>query len=168
MNPSLTRFSVVPTGETHLPELYAVLDTVAREGKYLAFTEAPPRDASFAFYRGLLEADSPFFVALEENRVVGWCDVSPLMGQSRAHIGVLGIGLLQHARHHGLGTQLMQAAIAKSWSNGLTRIQLDVRDDNLPAHALYKRLGFEEEGVKRRGSVVGSDVHDLFTMALLR
>ncbi len=161
-------FSIAPTQEAHLPELYRVIDSVAREGKYLAFTKAPPWEQSLAFYRSLLASGFPYFVALSDSRVVGWCDVASVMGESRSHIGVLGIGLLPEARHQGLGRRLMEAAIARSWANGLARIELTVRDDNHNAKALYERLGFEAEGLRRKASVVGREVHDVWAMALLR
>ncbi len=159
---------VIATEEAHLPGLYTVIDSVAREGKYLAFTKAPPWEHSLAFYKGLLKASSPYFVAVEGTKVVGWCDVSRLMGESRAHIGVLGLGLLPEFRHQGLGRKLMEAAISDSWSKGLTRIELNVREDNENAKALYEKLGFETEGLRRNASIVGNEVHNVWAMALLR
>lgn len=162
------QFDVAPTESSHLPALYEVIDSIAREGKYLGFTKAPPWEQSLAFYRSLLETGAPYFVALSGNRVVGWCDVAPVMGDTRSHIGVLGVGLLPEARHLGLGRRLMEAAIARAWSMGLTRIELTVRDDNLNAKALYESLGFHAEGLRRKASVVGNEVHDVWAMALLR
>ncbi|MBL0731224.1 GNAT family N-acetyltransferase [Piscinibacter sp. HJYY11] len=159
---------VVATQEAHLPDLYSVIDSVAREGKYLAFTKAPAWEQSVAFYRGLLKAGNPYFVAVAGTKVVGWCDVSFLVGESRAHIGVLGIGLLPEFRHQGLGRKLMEAAIARSWAVGLTRIELNVREDNHNAKALYERLGFETEGLRRKASVIGNEVHNVWAMSLLR
>lgn len=159
---------VVPTEESHLPSVFEVIDSVAREGRYLVFTKAPPWEQSLAFYTSLIKAGCPYFVALAGEKVVGWCDVSPMVGESRSHIGVVGIGLLPEARGSGTGRRLMEAAIAKSWAIGLTRLELTVRDDNHNAKALYERLGFEVEGLRRRASVVGAEVHDAWAMALLR
>mgnify|MGYP003576123754 FL=1 len=160
--------SIVPTAESHFESLYHAFDAVARERKYLAFTEAPPWEQSGAFYRNVLANDFPHFVALQDDAVVGWCDVAPVFGHSRAHIGMLGIALLPQARHLGLGKRLMQAAIAKAWARGLTRIELTVRADNLNAKALYESFGFEPEGVHRRGSCIDGEYHDVWGMALLR
>ncbi|MCY1552650.1 L-amino acid N-acetyltransferase AaaT [compost metagenome] len=142
---------------------------VARERKYLALMQAPPWEQSLAFYRNVLAAGFPHFVAVDgSGKVVGWCDVSPVFGHSRAHIGLLGIALLPEARGLGLGAQLLQAAIGKSWARGLTRIELSVRADNLNAKALYERFGFEHEGLLRRASLVDGTYHDAHAMALLR
>ncbi|KLN56904.1 GNAT family N-acetyltransferase [Variovorax paradoxus] len=161
--------SVVSTDEHHFESLHKALDVVAREQKYLALTQAPPWEQSLAFYRNVLAAGFPHFVAVDgSGKVVGWCDVSPVFGHSRVHIGVLGIALLPEARGHGLGAQLLQAAIGKSWARGLTRIELSVRADNPKAKALYERFGFEHEGLLRRASLIDGTYHDAHAMALLR
>jgi len=161
--------SIVATEERHFVSLHKALDIVAREKKYLAQTQAPPLEQSIAFYRNVLAREFPHFVAVDGNgKVVGWCDVSPVFGNSRAHIGILGIALLPEARGLGLGAQLLQAAIDKSWSCGLTRIELAVRADNPNAKALYERFGFVHEGLARRASLIDGIYHDAFRMALLR
>jgi ribosomal protein S18 acetylase RimI-like enzyme len=161
--------SVVSTEAHHFESLHQALDVVARERKYLALMQAPPWEQSLAFYRNVLAAGFPHFVAVDgSGKVVGWCDVSPVFGHSRAHIGLLGIALLPEARGLGLGAQLLQAAIGKSWARGLTRIELSVRADNLNAKALYERFGFEHEGLLRRASLVDGTYHDAHAMALLR
>ena len=161
--------SVVATEEHHFESLHKALDVVAREQKYLALTQAPPWEQSLAFYRNVLAEGFPHFVAVDgSDKVVGWCDVAPVFGHSRAHIGILGIALLPEARGLGLGSQLLQAAIDKSWSRGLTRISLSVRADNLNAKALYERFGFEHEGLARRASLIDGIYHDAHAMALLR
>lgn len=165
----MTVHSIVPTEERHFESLHQALDVVAREKKYLAQTQAPPWERSLAFYRDVLAQGFPHVVAVDSgDKVVGWCDVSPVFGHSRAHIGILGIALLPEARGRGLGTQLLQAAIDRSWARGLTRIELSVRADNLNAKALYERLGFEHEGLARRASLIDGVYHDAFRMALLR
>ena len=161
-------FTVVPLAETHFAGLYAVFDSVAREQKYLAFLQAPPREQCFVFYRGIVANDLCHFVALDGQKVVGWCDILPVVGESRAHTGVLGIGLLPETRHKGLGTQLLGAAIDKAWAKGLTRIELSVRFDNPSAKILYERFGFESEGIRRRASLVAGEYQDVYAMALLR
>jgi putative acetyltransferase len=99
---------------------------------------------------------------------VGWCDILPALGEARAHVGILGIGVIPRARHQGIGRRLMEAAIARAWTKGMTRIELTVRTDNPNARALYEALGFQLEGVKRRSFLVDGTYHDAYAMALLR
>lgn len=159
---------IAPLSEPHFEALHSVLDTVARERRYLAFTQAPPREAAFAFYQRIVDKGLCHFIALEHGAVIGWCDVLPTPGEARAHVGTLGIGLLPTARGRGIGTQLMEAAIARAWQGGFTRIELTVRTDNASARALYERLGFKIEGVLRQALRFDGDDHDAYAMALLR
>jgi len=159
---------IVPLAESHFEPLYGVLDEVAREKRFLALTQAPPREEAFAFFRNIVEKNLAHVVALLEEEVVGWCDVLPLFGEARQHIGVLGIGLVRRARHQGLGRQLMNSAISSAWERGFTRVELTVRVDNENARALYERLGFRHEGIKRNAFLVDGQYCDSHVMALLR
>jgi len=161
-------FEIVPLAEPHFEALRAVLDVVAREKRFLAFTEAPPPAEAFDFYRSLVANAVAACVALVDAQVVGWCDVLPTHGQARAHVGVLGIGLHPSARHRGIGLPLLEETLARAWSNGLTRIELTVRTDNLNARALYERVGFVTEGVCRHGFRIDGEHYDAYSMALLR
>lgn len=162
------KLSIEAVSEGHFAGLHAALDAVAREKRFLAFTQAPPLEQSFDFYRSIIANDGCQLVALIDGQVVGWCDVLPNHGQARSHVGTLGIGLVPSARHLGIGAKLMRATIAMAWAKGMTRIELTVRVDNRNAKALYERLGFEDEGLQRRAFRVDGEYVDSHSMALLR
>lgn len=159
---------IVPLAESHFEGLCRALDIIAHEKRYLVFLQAPPPEQVFAFYRNILVNDLCQYVALVGGEVVGWCDILPTHGESRAHVGILGIGLVLSARHRGIGTALMQTTLAKAWANGFSRIELTVRTDNLNAKALYERMGFKIEGLNQRAFLVGGQFYDSYSMALLR
>jgi putative acetyltransferase len=161
-------YTICPAEEKHYKEMHNAMDIVACERKYLAFTQAPALEQSVAFYRSLASAGFPHFLAVDGDQVLGWVDVSPQFGESRSHIGVLGIGLIPRVRYQGIGARLMQAAIEKAWSKGLTRIELTVRSDNMGAKALYEKFGFQTEGTLRRGFRIDGEYFDAHIMALLR
>ncbi|MBM3521890.1 MAG: GNAT family N-acetyltransferase [Alphaproteobacteria bacterium] len=159
---------ILPLAPDHFDGLRRALDIVAREKRYLSLQAAPSAEVAEAFYRRALSQGAPFFVALAGDTVVGWCDVLPTHGESRVHVGILGVGLVPEARGRGLGPALMRAAIARAWANGLTRIELSVRADNTIARSLYLRLGFVDEGFQRQAVCVDGVYHDCHSMALLR
>jgi ribosomal protein S18 acetylase RimI-like enzyme len=159
---------IVPLAESLFESLRLALDVVAREKRFLAYSHAPPPEQAYAFYRNILANDLCQFVALLDGAVVGWCDVLPTHGETRAHVGILGIGLVPLARHQGIGQALMQTTIAKAWLKGLSRIELTVRADNMNAKALYERMGFKTEGHNHRAFLVDSMFYDTYSMALLR
>ncbi len=157
---------IMPIAEVHFEGLRRALDTVAREKRYLAFAQAPPVEVAFAFYRHVVANDLCHYVALIGGEVVGWCDVLPVHGETRAHVGTLGIGLVPAARHRGLGRALMRATLDKARAQGLTRVELTVRVDNQNARALYERMGFVTEGLSRSAFLVDGQYVDAWTMAL--
>jgi ribosomal protein S18 acetylase RimI-like enzyme len=163
----VVNYSIVPVAEAHFAGLHCALDAVAREKRFLAFTQAPPFEDSLAFYRGIVANDLCQFVSLEETRVVGWCDILPTHGEARSHVGHLGIGLVPHARHKGLGAKLLEATIAKAGTKGITRVELAVRADNTNAKALYERFGFVVEALQERSIRIDGEYYASYAMALL-
>lgn len=159
---------IAPLAESHFEGLRCALDIVAREKRYLAFIQAPPPEQAYAFYRNIVTNDLCQYVALVDGVVVGWCDVLPARGEARAHVGILGMGLVPSARGRGIGQTLMQAALAKAWAKGYSRIELTVRTDNLRAKALYERMGFKTEGLNQRAFFIDGKFYDSYSMALLR
>lgn len=163
----MREFSIAPIQEAHFSSLYAALDSIARERRYLAFLQAPPKEAAWVFYRHLVNANLCHFVAVHAGRVVGWCDILPLSGEARAHAGRLGMGVVAAHRRQGLGRRLIQAALAKAHAQGMSRIELSVRTDNLAAKTLYERVGFAVEGVQRSALQIDGQNYDAYCMALL-
>ena len=159
---------IEPAAQQHFDGLRLALDAVAREKRYLAFTEAPSEADCRAFYAAIAQNGWCQWVALLDGAVVGWCDVLPTHGQARSHIGTLGIGLVPGARGRGIGAQLMRAAIETAWKTGITRIELTVRADNPVAKALYERMGFVTEGHHPRSFRVDGVYADSHSMALLK
>ena len=146
---------------------YAALGVVIGEREYLAFDEPPPIAATRAFVMSNVARGNPQLVAVEAGRIIGWCDIVPMERPTMAHVGVLGIALLPEARGKGLGERLMRATLAAGRAFGLTRVELGVRVTNERAAALYRKLGFVEEGVSRRRVVIDGVPHDEIAMALL-
>ena len=158
---------VLPIAEEHIEGFRSVLDSVARERRYLAFLEAPSLDESRGFVRRNIAKGYPQCVALLDGKVVGWCDILPIDRPTMAHGGVLGVGVLQEYRGRGIGTALIQATIDKAGAIGLSRIELTVREQNARAIALYERLGFVREGIKRNAVRVDGTYENLVCMGLV-
>jgi RimJ/RimL family protein N-acetyltransferase len=104
------------------------------------------------------------FVAEEDGEPVG------LIFVLRSHHGFGEIGMLvaRDRRGRGVGTALMEAAIAWAREQGLHKLSLDVFAHNEAAIALYRKLGFVEEGRRvkhyRRAS---GELWDAIEMGLL-
>jgi len=109
----------------------------------------------------------PQLVVLSGAKVVGWCDVTPSDRSTMRHCGTLGMGLLPAWRGRGLGERLIRQALDAARAFGLLRVELSVRADNTRATALYRKVGFGMEGLKRDAMHVDGEFHDVLLMALL-
>jgi ribosomal protein S18 acetylase RimI-like enzyme len=153
--------------EEHVDGFHAALDVVARERRYLGFLQAPPIEMTRQFVGKAIANSHPHFVALDGDRVVGWCDVTPEDRPATRHCGVLGIGVLPEWRGRGAGRRLIESTLEAARAFPLARVELWVRADNPRALALYRKIGFEEEGRRRRTLLVDGVYYDDITMALL-
>lgn len=160
-------YEIVPITEELIAGFRDALDVVCREEKYLTFTEAPPLEKSQEYVRGNIANNYTHLVVIADGKVVGWCDVVGAGRPTKKHIGTLGIGLIPAWRGKGVGERLMRAAIADAQSKGITRIELTVYEPNQNAAALYKKLGFETEGLLRKGVCLKGEYHNVIPMALL-
>jgi len=158
-------FRVVPIGEEHIEGFRAVLDSVARERRYLGLLEAPPLEETGAFVRNNLRKGHQC-VALVGERVVGWCDIVPIDRPTMAHCGVLGVGILAVHRGRGIGTALIRATLDRARDAGLTRIELTVREPNARLVTMYEKFGFVVEGLKRDAVLVDGKYENLVCMGL--
>jgi RimJ/RimL family protein N-acetyltransferase len=159
--------AIVPITPGLVRGFHAALDSVAREGRYLAMLEAPPLAAARAFVRNGAKMGSIHYVALVDDTVVGWCDVSRSRYPTQRHSGTLGMGIVDGHRGCGIGRDLLSATLAQADALGLTRIELRVRADNEPAIRLYGKFGFATEGACPRYLMSDGRYFDALIMARL-
>lgn len=153
--------------EEDAESFHAALDAVARERIYLARAAAPPLEGVRKFVAANVLAAHPQFVAVEEGRVVGWCDAIPDRDTfGKAHVAYLGMGILREYRGRGLGLRLLTDVLEATRRLGLEKVELAVYASNAVALSLYRKLGFEVEGVKRRSRLVDGEYDDVVLMGL--
>ncbi len=136
--------------EKYFGSFHRCLNEVAQEKIYLEMVEAPPEDKVKAFQRSLVEKNGPVYYAVQEDKVFGWCDIFPNEDPRQSHRGNLGMGILKEFRGMGIGAKLMDAVINHRNKCGLEKIELTVYHSNLAAIALYKKFGFEQEGLIKK------------------
>lgn len=133
--------TVRPTEERdrrHVAQLYA---DVAEERLWIG--AEPPVDVEARAASWSLEGD---FVAEVDGEVVGSIHVHA----SGHGFGEIGMMVAKDRRGRGVGTALMEAAIDWARERGLHKLSLTVFAHNEPALALYRKLGFVEEGRRLR------------------
>lgn len=158
--------AIAPMRPELIESYWQVLDVVARERKYLAFTQAPPIEESRRFVLDLLAERSPMVVAFTPGpRVVGWCDIRVPPFDCVRHVGVLGMGVHPDFRGEGIGHLLLERALRHARTCRLEKVELTVFASNLIAVKLYEQSGFEVEGIKRRSYKLDGVYDDVLMMA---
>ena len=162
MNPAVQILSI---REDYADGLREAVDCVARERRYLASVEGFSLDETLNFIRQIEGGGGVQFVALENDTVVGWCDITRPRYAGFEHLGVLGMGVIASHRHQGLGKQLLQVAMEAAGKIGITKVELEVFASNVPAIALYEAAGFVTEGVKKGSRRLDGHIDDIVCMA---
>ncbi|WP_448110957.1 GNAT family N-acetyltransferase [Pseudomonas lini] len=108
-------------------------------------------------------------VALHQGSVIGNIGLEQFSRIRRSHAGNLGMGVAVAWQGKGVGSKLLAAAldVADNWMN-LHRVELTVYADNEAAIGLYKKFGFETEGLFRDYAVRDGRLVDTLSMARLR
>jgi ribosomal-protein-alanine N-acetyltransferase len=110
---------------------------------------ASPHPWSERAFLGALAAGAGERVALlrdAQGALVGFCVWQEVADEVHVH----NVAIQPERRGLGLARRLLSACLGLSASRGARRAFLDVRRGNLPARALYGRLGFRETGLRAR------------------
>ena len=160
-------YQIIPITEDHIEQYNLAVASVAKEHKYLAFLDGPTLEKSREFVLENLRGGWPHYLAICDQKVVGWCDITSLHRHVFEHAGSLGIGVISGYRGKGIGEALMRAAIKHAEEKGLTRIELTVREHNTSAISLYEKLGFVKEGLHKNAVRIDGKYENHISMALL-
>lgn len=113
------------------------------------------------------QPQSAIIVAEDERdgRLVGYLQAIGRPQRRIRHVVSINVGILQSHTGRGLGAQLF--AYLEQWAhqNGVLRLDLSVMQNNPNAQKLYRRLGFAEEGIKRRSMRLGNEFVDEIYMS---
>ncbi|MGN1400803.1 MAG: GNAT family N-acetyltransferase [Bacillus sp. (in: firmicutes)] len=108
------------------------------------------------------------WVAEEGDSLVGYLFVIGGRGERNRHTGYIVIGIEGQMRGKGIGTSLFTAMEKWAAAKDLHRLELTVIEHNEAAKSLYRKMGFEEEGVKKDSLFVdGAYVNEIYMSKLI-
>lgn len=108
-----------------------------------------------------------FLVAVVNERIVGYSRCEGYDLKRFTHKVEFGLGVLKDFWGYGIGKNLMKETISWADKNGIKKIVLNgVVETNEKAIELYKRLGFEIEGLMRKDRILSDGkYYNTFMMA---
>ncbi|MFC3883403.1 ribosomal protein S18-alanine N-acetyltransferase [Bacillus songklensis] len=99
-----------------------------------------------AFYNELIHNQYARYLVMEdEGQIIGYCGLWIVIDE--AHI--TNIALLPEYRGQGLGTELLRKTMTEAKELGANTMTLEVRVSNHVAQSLYRKLGFENGGIRK-------------------
>lgn len=104
-------------------------------------------------------------LAEDDGVVVGRLSASRDTHPSSAHVADVGLMVAASHRRRGVATELMRAAEDWAGDAQIRKLELHVFPHNAPAIALYERLGYEREGLRRAQYRRGDELVDALLMA---
>jgi [ribosomal protein S18]-alanine N-acetyltransferase len=113
------------------------------EVEHASFTTPWSREA---FYNELFNNKFAVYLVLEnDNRVIGYCGVWIVIDE--AH--VTNIAILPDYRGRKLGEAMLRQLMLVSMQKGARSMTLEVRVTNHVAQSLYRKLGFQNGGIRK-------------------
>ena len=160
-------YVIRPSGDGDAPELAALIDAVAAEGEFIVAVPGEPETIEQSARLVTIVLEGGLSLSLEVDGVLaGNVMVHRRAGRHYAHVGEMAIVVSRPRRREGFGRDLMEMAISWSRAVGLSKLSLQVFPDNLRAIALYRSLGFTDEGLARGEVRMPSGERDLLLMGL--
>lgn len=86
-----------------------------------------------------------YVVALNEEEIIGYCGMWLVMDESH----VTNVAVTEKVKGRGIGEALMRESIRIALENEVVLMTLEVRVSNVIAQNLYRKLGFQNGGIRR-------------------
>jgi RimJ/RimL family protein N-acetyltransferase len=115
-----------------------------------------------------IEQNSIMLLALIDSEIISIATINSSQKERTKHVGTLGIVISKKYTGLGLGKVLMNDLIEWGKQNGVTKkISLVTNETNTVAIELYKKLGFEVEGLLKKDNFINGNFNNTIIMGLL-
>jgi L-amino acid N-acyltransferase YncA/predicted O-methyltransferase YrrM len=133
--------------EVDLPAIVEIYNATVPTRMVTAELEPTTVEARLPWFREHSSEHYPFWVAESEGRVIAWLDFKRFLPR-RAYRGTAEISVYvdEEFRRRGVGQRLLEQAIARAPSLGITALVGLIFGHNKPSLKLFQSLGFERWG----------------------
>ncbi len=168
MNKELEKnVQIAPISPEYIESFHQCLESVASERKYLGYVKAPSLESTRDTVLSNIQRDIPQYIAVIDDKVIGWCEVLPNKGEGFTHSGKIDtMGVSSAYRGQGIGKMLMDATLSATEKLGIERVELLVYASNVNAINFYEKTGFIYEGTKKKARKLDGIYDDVHIMAI--
>jgi L-amino acid N-acyltransferase YncA len=165
LQPPLRPLIVRDAAEADLAAIVEIYNAAIRGRISTAQLEELSVEQQLPWFREHSAGAHPLWIAEREGRVAGWLSFQPFKKRS-AYRGTAEIGVYvdEQFRRAGVGSILLETAIARAPSLGLSALVGSIFAHNEASLHLFEQAGFERWGVLRRVANVDGVEHDVVIM----
>jgi phosphinothricin acetyltransferase len=151
---------IIPLKKVHFKAVKSIFEDGIATRNATFTTEAPDWEEWDAQHLTICR-----FVAMEENKVLGWIALMPFSNVP-AYKGVaeISIYIAKSERYKGIGKKLMEALIQEAESNFIWMLQAKIFPENEASIALHKHFGFRVVGVFEQIGQLDNNWRDVVLM----
>lgn len=148
--------------------LWNMMNQLDYETKFMLY-EPGERSKNLARLQGAIDnavdGNDLCFLALDENEIIGY--ITAQIGRVRRamHSAYIVVGIREKYRNQGIGTEFFKRLNEWAQEKKIVRLELTVLCTNKIALNLYRKNGFEIEGIKRKSMYVDGEYIDEYYMA---
>ena len=102
--------------------------------------------AKATFEKELENKIAVYVVAVENGNVLGYIGLWNICGTGE----IMDVAVHKDHRRRGIGEGLIQNMLSKCQDMDVFEINLEVRESNTAARNLYKKMGFKENGIRKK------------------
>jgi putative acetyltransferase len=147
-------------------DYFNLVNAIKDEGKYLYYSLRFPKEGTVKYLEAHNASGNPVIGTFGNGMLLGWIDFNIGVFDEVKHIATIGMGVREGFRGTGIGSALMDACIKQARGLGIEKLELEVFSGNTVAIALYRKKGFEQEGLIRRKRKFRGQYDDVLSMGL--
>lgn len=152
-----------------IAEYLALTQYTDSETDFLGSDPSDPRPSVLRILSSMKEERQVLFVAANANGLIGHLGGFWRRGKNPrlGHCMNVGLAIAKDYWGNGIGNALMDAFEQWAAEHKIVRLELEVMTHNERAVALYKKRGFEIEGIKKKSICINGEYLDEYLMAKL-
>ncbi len=148
--------------------LWNMMNQLDYETKFMLF-EPGERVKKLARLQGIVDnavdGDDLCFLAVDGNEIIGYIIAQIGNVRRTKHSAYIVVGIRKKYRNRGIGTELFKKLNEWAEEKNIVRLELTVICNNEIALNLYKKNGFEIEGIKRKSMYIDGEYVDEYYMS---
>lgn len=105
------------------------------------------------------------FLAILNGEHVGYLMVTGNEAKRATHRAALLLGIQADAQGKGIAYSLLQKAEEWAITKAISRLELTVSEENIPARKLFEKMEYKPEGIRNNSIIINNKLHNEIYMA---